>query len=229
MNNVKKLLYKDIKNSLRNPESLYGVIAFNVLLTIVITFFYRSVQIEISEVSVFCLPLLWTIYIITIMKFVLQFLSEESKKSLFFFQVRDGYSSTHIFLSKLICTCTVGALIVFIQVSIFTLLLGFTSYLFPLFSFAVLCILSLPAISSISIISALISQRGQKEELLMPILTLPMVLFISISVLNYAEILFENGFFDYQNFWFKVIVIMQVLYGITCNLMFGLMCTLRVR
>ena len=225
---LRLLLLKELKFYRRESNALFGIFVFNALLTIMICALLRNLKISPEEISLIVCPYLWLILILSIFRITIQNINEESKKGLFLKQIRDGYLSLEIFISKLISGLTTGALLIVVQTFFFSWLIGFEEIIRPIISVSFIYFISLPALISLAFIGAYISLRSASEEVLMPILLLPMILILSIAAVTVAEDIFNTKYLDFQFYWLKLIIGMQVIFVIVCEFLFRVISKLKI-
>ena len=119
------LIIKELRLQFRHYESIFGIVIFNALVTILICALFRNVQLAPQEVGLLACPYLWLILVLSIFRLLLQNLAEETKKGLFLKQIRDGFSSSEIFAAKLLSGFTLVFAFIIVQTLIFILLWGY--------------------------------------------------------------------------------------------------------
>lgn len=214
------LLKKELTIHYRNRDFLLGVAIFNILFTILICSLFRNLGVTPKEVGLIACPYLWIIFVLSMLRVMLQSTQEESTKGLYLIQTKQGYQPSNIFYSKLIGAFIAGMLLVLSEFSAFTLLMGYKDIVNPLISYSYIFIISLPGLTSLSLLSAFISHRSRTQEVLMPVLLLPLILLLSIAVVSLGESIFNDGYLDYSNYWLKVVVGLQILLVLTSELLF---------
>jgi ABC-type transport system involved in cytochrome c biogenesis permease component len=147
---------------------------------------------------------------------------------LFLKQIRDGYLSIEIFFSKLISGMITGFLLIIVQSFFFSWLIGFEEIIKPIMFVNFIYFLTLPAVISLSFIGAYISLRSSSEEVLMPILLLPMILILSIAAVTVAEDVFNTKNLDFQFYWLKLIIGMQIVFVLVCEFLFRIISKLKI-
>lgn len=225
---LKMLCLKEYKLQFRNYESFMGIVIFNALVTVLICALFRNLQLTPKEVGLIACPYLWLILVLSIFRLLLQNLSEESRKGLFLKQLRDGFSSTEIFLAKFLSGLLLGFVIITIQTLVFLLLMGHQEILTSVIGLGVVYAISLPSLVSLSIIGACISHRSSYEEVLMPIILLPLILLLSLAVVSQGELIFIDInsqpklaiFESFNSYWFKLVLGLQLVLVLVSELLF---------
>jgi ABC-type transport system involved in cytochrome c biogenesis permease component len=201
---IKALVWKEYIRTIRQYQNILGIFLFSILFSIVLSFLLRHLTIQVNELGIYLLPSFWIIFIASVFRYSLYSFKEEVAFNIFRIQSISGYKASEIFYVKIFWDILVISILLLLQFFVFYILLGFTDILEIYFRIFLGFLLSLPAVICISSIGAYMSHRSGNEEILMPILSLPLLLLISVSVVSYGEAVCLGNFDFYNSYWIKI-------------------------
>lgn len=205
------LLRKEYLLKIRRSESLGGLVLYGILFTVLLSFMLRRVSVRPEELGIVALPALWIIFLFTVFRYCLQSFASESKDGIFQLQLDYGFSAVEIIWAKIIGASLVSILVLVVEFLVFMILIGFPEVVNPLLRSLLVFGISIPGVLSIACLSAFMGHRSGKEEVVMPILVLPLILPLSVSVLGASESFFHGDTFDLNSFWIKNSIGISVL------------------
>ncbi len=157
------------------------------------------------------LPAFWTLYVTSIFRFFLKSNREEIEKGIFYSQLLLGVSETKIFYSKLITGILVSLLLLYSQAFILVFLLAIPDLTARLFAALTYCSIAIPCLAVISELCAIISISGNKAEVIMPIISFPLLILLSTATLQISESVFLTGSFNDAEYWLKLILGLSII------------------
>lgn len=190
-NRILQLMNKEYNTKIRQGNTILGIFLFSVLFCMLLSFLIRHLTVRVEDIGLIALPGFWIVFLSTIFRYSLHSYSEEISSGIFIFQKKAGYKVSEIFYVKLFFDVLISLLFLGVQAFAFYVLLGIPGIVLEIslsvFAFAV----ALPALISIASLGACMSLKIGKEEVLMPILVIPLLLLISVSVISYGESVFS--------------------------------------
>jgi ABC-type transport system involved in cytochrome c biogenesis permease component len=206
------LLKKEYLQKIRQSETLTGILLYALLFSILLSFLLRHLSVRSDELGIIAVPALWIIFISTVFRYSLFSYSEEVKNNIFKIQRSYGFSIGEIYYAKLLTDIGVCSVILMLQSAVFYLLLGMPQVsgelLYVFFSF----LLTVPGVVSLCSLGSSMSFNSGKEEVVMPVLVIPLLLLMSISVVSLSEEVFRGSCDIVSSFWGQTCIGLSVLF-----------------
>ncbi len=224
---IQNLFLKEYYLKIRQCQTIIGIFLFSVLFSILLAFLLRHLSVRVDELGIIALPAFWIIFLSTVFRYSLHSYSEEIHSGIFKNQILSGYRPGEIFYVKLFVDCLFAVFLLSFQFLVFFLLLGIPQagsiFLQVFLGFLV----SLPAVISITSLGACMSHRSGREEILMPILAIPLLLLISVSVVSYGEEVFRGNMDFPDSFWLKACAGMSLIMISVSGFLFNAIISIR--
>jgi len=203
---ILKLLKKEYLLKLRGGETLIGLIMHGVLYTLLLAFLIRNLSARIDEMHLVAIPAIWIIFLGTVVRYNIQSFTKEVRGGIFRLQLSYGYPASSLFWSKILNSLLIVLMMLIFEFLAFGILMGQIDLLKPLLLSFLVFAISLPAVLITAALAAIISLCSEKEEVLMPIVLIPLLLLLSLSVMSLAEGFFHGQPFDFTSFWLQLII-----------------------
>jgi ABC-type transport system involved in cytochrome c biogenesis permease component len=195
------LFRKEYFLKFRQSHTISGIVLFSILFCILLAFLLRHLSARVSDLGLIAFPAFWIIFLLTVFRYSLYSYSEEIQSGIFRFQISLGYSGSEIFYVKFLVDTLICAVLMAIQYFVLFILLGIPQIASVFVNAFLSALLALPAVVSLASLGACMSLRAGKEEIMMPVLVLPLLLIISLSVISYSESLFHVQTAILDSFW----------------------------
>jgi ABC-type transport system involved in cytochrome c biogenesis permease component len=221
------LFRKEYFLKLRQANTISGIFLFSILFCTLLAFLLRQLSVRAEELGLIALPAFWIIFLSTIFRYSLHSYHEETRTEIFSNQIRSGFSPGELFYVKLCCDFLVASLLLYVQFLVFYMLLGIPDADLHLLRSSTVFLLSLPGVLSITSLGACMSLRTGREEILMPVMVLPLLLLISVSVLSYSEGIFDGTATIFDSFWIRVVCGISLIMTSVSGVLFNLIVSIR--
>jgi ABC-type transport system involved in cytochrome c biogenesis permease component len=221
------LLKKEYLQKIRQSETLIGILLYALLFSILLSFLIRHLSVRSEELGLIAVPALWIIFISTVFRYSLFSYSEEVKNNIFIIQRSYGFSIGEIYYAKLLADIGICAAILILQSGVFYLLLGMPQVSNELLYVFLSFLITVPGVVSLCSIGSSMSFNSGKEEVVMPVLVIPLLLLMSISVVSLSEEVFRGSFEVLTSFWGQTCIGLSVLFCTISVYLFNAIITLR--